>query len=379
MDRRTFGRDLLVAAVSAPVATNWWGRSEAAAAPGRGRHAAPTRLAVVEYQLPPTGETHEIIQLAGTTLVLVSQMSNSTLVKLQVDRRTERVGGVRAFPIGPPEAMLHGLAPSRRYPGRIWATQEGADRLLLIDPGAGRLDAEPQVVRTIDIPEGGKGPHYVGEYDDQLWVSLKGSDQVLSISHTDPRQYRLYPTKPHPIFVARHPETGDFYVSQDLSSQILRIDPASGNGTQIEVPGDRGTTPVGLVAGPGGVWFVLLGSEHRGTGTFGRIDGRGEISWFRLTSPLGRQAGLLHLAFGSNVPGEPLSAWLLSSSIVAPTGLDAIIHVKFDDTYTEVQSEDFVALPTQQCKAHRLLPLGASVLATELTSATVAQLRRGPD
>jgi virginiamycin B lyase len=39
-----------------------------------------------------------------------------------------------------------------------------------------------------------------------------------------------------------------------------------------------------------------------------------------------------------------------------------------------VKSEEAAALPTQHCKAHRLLVLDNGVLATELASATVARL-----
>jgi virginiamycin B lyase len=371
MDRRSFHRNLLLAAVTAPVAGAPWGQPAALAAPGP---AMPCRRSLTEYELPPAAETHEMIKLPGKPMVLVSQMSNSTLVKLQLDPDTEKVTGIQGFPLGAPNERLHGLALSSRYPGKIWATLEAGNKLILVDPGVDRLDIAPKIVRTIDIPGGGKGPHYVGEYGDQLWVSLKTSDQVLAIDHADPEKYKLYSAEPHPIFVAQHPKTKDFYASQDMSSKILRIDGKTQKTSQIEIPAGRGATPVGLVAGPAGLWVVLLGTTEKGTGTFGRINGDGEITWFTLTSPVGRNAGLLHLAFALKVAGKLPSAWLLGSSIISPNALDAIIRVTFDDNYTQVKSEEVTALPTQLCKAHRLLVLDNSVLATELTSATVAQL-----
>jgi hypothetical protein len=335
----------------------------------------PCRRSLTEYELPPAAETHEMIKLPGKPMVLVSQMSNSTLVKLQLDAATEQVTGIQPFPLGAPNERLHGLSVSSRYPGKIWATLEAGNKLVLVDPGVDRLDIVPKIVRTIDIPGGGKGPHYVGEYGDQLWVSLKTSDQVLAIDHADPEKYKLYSAEPHPIFVAQHPKTKDFYASQDLSSKILRIDGKTQKTSQIEIPADRGATPVGLVAGPTDLWVVLLGTKEKGTGRFGRINGDGEITWFKLTSPEGRNAGLLHLAFAPKVvAGKLPSAWLLGSSINSPNALDAIIPVTFDDNYTQVKSEEVAALPTQLCKAHRLLVLDNGVLATELTSATVAQL-----
>lgn len=371
MNRRRFQRKLLLTAVTALVAGALWRQPGAMAAPVP---ATPCRRTITEYELPPADQTHEIIKMPGEPLVLVSQMSNSTLVKLRLEKETEQVTDVRAFPLGPPTAMLHGLGASSRYPGMIWATHEAANTLLLVDPGADQLDTPPKIVRTIDIPGGGKGPHYVGEYGDLLWVSLKGSDQVLAINYTDPQQYWLYQAKPHPIFVARHPDTGEFYASQDQASKILRINFDTQATSQIEIPAERGTTPVGLVAGPAGLWVVLLGTKEQGAGTFGRINSNGEITWFTLTSPESRHAGLLHIAFDPPDAGQRPSAWLLGSSIISPNALDAIIRVTFDDTYTQLRSEEVAALPTQLSKAHRLLPLGKSVLATELTSATVAQL-----
>ncbi|MFF4160236.1 hypothetical protein [Streptomyces sp. NPDC001678] len=334
----------------------------------------PPRRSVVEYELPPAEETHEIVKIPGEPLALVSQMSNSHLVKLSLDPSTEQVTGVKAFALGPKDAMLHGLAISERHPGRIWATHEGGNRLLLVDPRADEPDAAPRVEREIGIPGGGRGPHYVNEYGDTLWVTLKGSDQVLALDHTSPERFRLFEAKPHPIFAARHPASGDFYVSQDSASTILRIDPRSGRTTQLPVPAERGSTPVGLIGGAGGVWVVLLGTQKAGTGTFGRIDEDGGIAWHRLRAPLGRSASLLHLAFGPTGRGREPVLWLLASSIVSDDARDLVIRVRFDPSWTRIVEEEYAALPTQMCKAHRLLPLENSVLATELTTATVAQL-----
>lgn len=242
-----------------------------------------------------------------------------------------------------------------------------------MDPGTDRLDTPPEIVREIDVPGDGRGPHYIGEYEDLLWVSLKSSDQVLALDHTDPQQYRLYEAQPHPIFVARHPDTGLFHASQDQASSILGIDHDAGTTTQIEIPAERGETPVGLVSGPAGLWVVLLGTSEQGTGAFGRLDASGELTWFQLTSPEISQAALLHIAFDPPDSGRPPGAWLLGSSVISPKVQDVIIRVNFDEQYTRIVSEGVAVLPTQLCKAHRLLLLNHTLLATELTSSTVAQ------
>ncbi|MBB5123164.1 hypothetical protein AF335_17065 [Streptomyces eurocidicus] len=304
----------------------------------------------------------------------MSQMSNSRLVKLQLDSRTEQVTAAKAFPLGSSDAMLHGLTVSSRHPGRIWATHESADRLLLVDPRADSLEATPCIEREIAVPGGGRGPHYVNEYGDTLWVTLKGSDQVLALDHTRPGRHRLFDAEPHPIFAAQHPVSGDFYVSQDTASSLLRIDPRTGRTSQIPVPVEQGSTPVGLIGGPGGIWVVLLGTAKAGTGTFGRIDAEGRILWHRLNHPLGRAASLLHLAFDPPGTTREPGLWLLASTIVSEQARDLIIRVRFDPSWARVTGEEYAALPTQLCKAHRLLPLENSVLATELTGARVAQL-----
>lgn len=374
MERRTF-QSRLLALGGLTAAGALLGAPEGEAA-GPGPHGVPCRRSLTEYGLPPAEETHEIVKVPGRPMALVSQMSNSRLVKLRLDPRTEQVTGIRAFALGPSGAMLHGLAVSSRHPGRIWATHEGGNRLLLVDPRPDALDDAPRIEREIAVPGGGHGPHYISEYGDMLWVTLKESNQVLALDHTRPGRHRLFDARPQPIFAAQHPVSGDFYVSQDGASAVLRIDPRSGRTAQIPVPGEQGSTPVGLVGGPGGVWVVLLGTARAGTGTFGRIGADGRIAWHRLRDPQGHAAGLLHLAFdppGSRREREP-GVWLLGSSIVSDAAQDIVVRVRFDPSWTRIVGEEYAALPTQRCKAHRLLPLENSVFVTELTTATVAQL-----
>ena len=327
---------------------------------------------ITEHKLHEARQTHEIVQVPGLPVLALSQMSPSTLVKIGLDQRTEQIIDACAFPIHEPDSMLHGLAQSTRYPGHIWATLQGANLLLLIDPAAD-LTAAPTIVRTISIPDGGKGPHYVGEYGDYLCVSLKDGNQVLVISHIDEGDFTLHDALPQPIFVAVHPESGEIYVSQDRSSSILRIDREAGTATQFSVPPERGATPVGLVPGPGGLWFVLLGSPRSGAGTFGRIGAGGGITWFALTPHEGEKIGLLHLAFDPASSGQR-GAWLVSSSIGSPDVLNALVRVTFDEGYTTLESESVCILPTPACMAHRVLPLRTSVVVTEMMTSTVAQL-----
>ncbi|MFJ6676153.1 hypothetical protein ACIQMJ_34060 [Actinosynnema sp. NPDC091369] len=365
MDRRTFHRSLLFTTIAAPLVS----AGSAQARPVRG----VPRRSVFEFGLPPAEQTHELVKVPGLSLLLVSQMSNSHLVKARLDPATEQVVATRAHPVGGEQAMLHGLALSHRYPGLVWATQQGDNRLLLIDPNGADVDSPPQVLSTIDVPAPGRGPHYIGEYGDQLWVSLKESNHVLEIDHTDPSSFHLYEAHPNPIFVAQHPVSGEFYASQDDSSQILRINAHTQQAGQLDIPPEHGGTPVGLIAGPTALWVALLGTQEQGTGTFGRIDANGDTTWFRLRSSEVADAGLLHIAFEPEGGSRP-SAWLLGSSIICDDVYDVVVRVTFDAGYNEVLGEEVTVLPTQHCKAHRLLPLSRSLYVTELTSSTLAQL-----
>ncbi|MEU0243288.1 hypothetical protein ABZ192_03025 [Streptomyces sp. NPDC006235] len=221
---------------------------------------------------------------------------------------------------------------------------------------------------------GGKGPHYVGEYGDLLWVSLKGTNEVLAIDHRHPERHWFFEARAQPVFVGRHPVSGEFCASQDKASSPLRIPFPSGRTTQIAIPPERGATPVGVIAGLDALWVALLGTQEGGTGTFGRIDEHGGITWYRLSSPMARAAGLLHLAFDPPKSGRGPGLWLLGSSIVSDRVLDLIVRVELDRSHRRIVSEDAVALPTQLSKAHRLLVTRRSVFATETHSSTLAQL-----
>lgn len=374
MDRRSFHRLAFGSAAAAAAVPAAALLTEPAYGTGRlpGRPGRPA-ASLVEYALPQDEQTHEMVKMPGRPIVCVSQMGASRLVKLHLGR-DEHVDGVAGFPLGPSDGRMHGLALSARHPGRIWVTHEGGSRLYLVDPRADALRAAPRIERTLEVPGGGKGPHYVHEYGDWLWVTLKETEQVLALNHTDPSRWRLYEAMPKPIFALKHPVSGDVFVSQDAASRILRIDPRSGRTKQLPVPWQRGGTPVGIAAGAGALWVVLLGSPDHGTGTFGRIGPDGHVTWFPLTSEAARSAALLHVAFDPPYSGRGPGMWLLGSSIVSPNVRDLIIRVRFDAGYTRILGEETYALPTQLCKAHRLLPLGRTVLATELAASQVAQL-----
>ncbi|KAF9371981.1 hypothetical protein CPC16_002737, partial [Podila verticillata] len=134
------------------------------------------------------------------------------------------------------------------FPGKVWITLQNDKKLLLIDPKVHSLQAAPVVLKEISVPAPGLGPHYVGEYGNDLWASLQDSYAVLCISHVNPCDYNIYQGVPRPVFVAQHPISKVFYTGQDDSSAIMRIDPKTGSTTQYMVPPEISQTPVGMMS-----------------------------------------------------------------------------------------------------------------------------------
>lgn len=327
---------------------------------------------IVENKLPFAEQTHEIIKIPNTNIILISQMSNSVLLKAEINK-DGIIENLKSFQIGKNNSGLHGLALSEYYYGNVWITLENENKLVLIDPKSDSLNDLPEILKIISVPNNGFGPHYISEYGDELWVSLKESYDVLRINHIDISDYNIYNGLPHPIFVARHPITNMFYASQDDSSYIMRINPQNNEIKQIKIPQNIGETPVGLISGPNGIWFTLLGNNTNGTGTIGHINANDNISWFKLNSPLGSNASLLHLAFDIDCTNN-YNIWLLSSSIINDNALDMVIKVSFDPQWKNINNEEVIVIPTQNCKAHRILQTKYNVFATELSTSKLFSL-----
>jgi streptogramin lyase len=329
-----------------------------------------TPKSVSEYPLPAASMTHELAQVSGQNLLVISQMDNSTLLKVAVDPATGKPEAVAAFQIGSMMGGLHGLVASRAYPGQIWCTFQFDNKLVRVDPGNG-LETAPSIKQEIPIPAPGRGPHGIIEEGPNLWTTLKDSAHVLRVNHTNPADYTLCPAERKPIFVARHPTSGKFYASQDQSSQILCMDEQGKRVSSTAIPAAEGTTPVGLIAGPdGSIWFTLLNAP----GTFGRICPKGEFNWFHLTTPLGKTAGLLHLNFDPNPPGSVPRLFLLSSSIVNANVLNAVFAVTLSDDYTHIDTQQTFVMPTQGSKVHRVLPAFGGLYVSELTVSLLAHI-----
>src|SRR5262245_44564299 len=98
------------------------------------RSARAEKLALksaIEYPLPAAQQTHEIVSPAKG-LLLVSQQTDSSLVKVRIDPETGRPLCAVSHVVDSPFAGLHGLHVSTRHPGRVWATLQFTSELLLL-------------------------------------------------------------------------------------------------------------------------------------------------------------------------------------------------------------------------------------------------------
>lgn len=333
--------------------------------------------------MPVAAETHEFARVPKSNFVLLSQMSDSQLIKIELSPTTEEPVAFHSFPMGKnSNSELHGVWPSAVYPGMMWLTLQADNKLLPVDPGQD-LSTPPSIILTIDIPAPGNGPHCVFEIGNRVWAGLKvaseqtGQYYVFSADVFNPTDQTMYPCLNSPVFIKEEPTTGLIYVTQDNDSSIMRINVTSDETAQLPIPPCVGNNAVGMITAYGpmsGVWFTLAGNATGGTGTFGHIGSTGEMEFFQLQHPmLGTNAGLLHIADASSVAGGP-ALWLLSTSLLSANSPDGLIRVTFDADITSISGEEYISMLTQNAMVHRVLPMDATVLVSELHIFTLAQL-----
>jgi streptogramin lyase len=330
--------------------------------------------AVVEYPLPPAAQTHEVLAVSDTLLV-ISQQTDGSLVRVEINTNGQPTAARKWTPASQ-WSGLHGLAKSSDVP-TVWATLQFDNAILQIDPKGDDILEEPEVKNTIPIPSPAFGPHGILENNGNLWISCKDSSHVVRINIDNSDDYQVWAVSRRPIFVAVHPTSGDVFASLDQSSKIWHYKNDGGNGEEIAVPPEKGSTPVGLIAGAdGNVWVVLLGNETTGTGTFGRINEDASIDWFTMSSAIGSTAPLLHLAFDQ----DPTRFWLLGSSVASPSSVNAVFTVQIDNISTggtanpRIAIQNTTVLPTQRSSNHRIISHRGSLYITELTTSTLAHV-----
>ncbi|WP_020681141.1 hypothetical protein [Marinobacterium rhizophilum] len=346
---------------------------------------------IVEYPLPNARMTHELGVVNGGRMIVLSQMDDSTLVQLDLDDRGRPVNAC-SYQIGNATSGLHGVTLSTAYEGDIWVTLQNDSQLLRITPGASASQC-PRVQAVIDVPKPGKGPHCVSEFGEDLWCSCKdpsdetGDYYVCRINKANPGAFTLWKVPKSPVFVIRHPQTGEIFASIDDNSKIARCAPSDGpyccgeiqTPELLSVPAEQGRTVVGMRAGPdGNIWFVLLGGSDAGTGTFGRIQPSADLEFVRLSGQLGATAGLLHLTFAPHVAGQDFRAYLLASDITKEVSINqpnALFDVTLDPATLAITSEVSFVFPTQYSWAHRVFYTEKGLYCTQLRTSGLVHIR----
>jgi hypothetical protein len=91
---------------------------------------------LTEYLMPAATETHEFARVPGSNFVLLTQMPDSELLKIELDLTTEELIAFHSFPMGKnSSSQLHSVWPSTVYPGMMWLSLQGDNQLLLVNPG----------------------------------------------------------------------------------------------------------------------------------------------------------------------------------------------------------------------------------------------------
>lgn len=144
---------------------------------------------IKEVKLPYAQETHELMYEPVSSCVYVSQMSDSVLVRIKVDKTTgfledsEQAWRVGEAWDGRGISGLHNISLSYTHEGAIWVSLQYANTLLLLDVADGV--SVPKILKRIHVPthfgdDWSKivgGPHVVRESPDKtgdIWVGLKG-------------------------------------------------------------------------------------------------------------------------------------------------------------------------------------------------------------
>lgn len=346
---------------------------------------------LTEYPLPAAMMTHELALVNSGKMIVLSQMDDSTLIQLDLDE-TGRPTNAYSYQIGSATSQLHGVTASSSYSGDVWVTLQNDSQLLRLTPGSSAAEA-PTLQAVIDIPKPAMGPHCVSEYGDDLWCSCKnpsdetGDYYVCRINKEDPTNYTLWSVPKSPVFVIKHPVTGDVFASIDTDSKIVRCTPSDGayfgqsiqTPDVIDIPPTQGSTVVGMCAGPDeNIWFVLLGGSGAGTGTFGRVLSDASLEFVTLGGSLGSTAGLLHLTFAPYTEGENYRVYLLSSDITKDADINqpnAVFDVTLDTQTLSITSEVSFVFPTQYSWAHRVLYTDYGLYCTQLETSGLVHIQ----
>lgn len=373
-------------------------------------------LTLKEVKLPMALQTHEVCWEPLTQSLFVTQMTNSLLVRLTVNKEGYLKDKQETWQVGPENGGLHNASVSYDHPGHLWLTLQYMNTCLLVDVRPG--DDFLKVKEIYQVPSwimvNGKqlhvgGPHCVREcpVTHNLWACLKGAkedeknpcakfsqccdvskqreameehqkDEDYDISvpdswavwQLDRSKYnikcpvgakggKIFPCLQSPPMCCVD-KKGNCWVAQDVSPTLLWIDQRTGETEQIAVPWPVGTPDSAKQTGPGiakapngSIWMTQL----RTNGTMVRIDpDTKECVLYDLDPPgWAQNMRMIHMDFcEATIPENHNRIYAIASTLLDDNSTDAILILNVCRDWSTITGIRIIPLPSQRSRCHRI-------------------------
>jgi len=373
-------------------------------------------LIMKEVKLPFAKQTHEVCWEPLTQSLFVTQMSNSTLVKLTVNKYGILEDKQEAWVVGPTNGGLHNASLSYTHPGHLWLSLQYMNTLILVDvrPGNSFLEVKEiyQVPSCMTVNGEKKhigGPHCVREcpVTGNIWACLKGAldaetspcaklsqccDPVLlkeamaehlkdddndieipdsyAIWQLDREKYHprskcgakggtLYPCDPSPPMLAID-DVGNAWVAQDTYHQMMFIDRKTGVAEKKDVPWPLAATASQKHTGPGiakapdgSIWMTQLETMA----SMVRFDpDTKKAVLYEIKPPCwARALRFIHMSFcKASVPEHHNRIYAIASTLLQDDSTDALVILNMDTKWKVIEGVRIVPLPSQRSACHRI-------------------------
>lgn len=373
-------------------------------------------LIMKEVKLPFAQQTHEVCWEPLTQSLFVTQMSNSTLVKLTVGKDGMLKDKQEAWVVGPANGGLHNASLSYSHPGHLWFSLQYMNTLILVDvrPGNSFLEVKeiyhvPSCMKVHGEMKHIGGPHCVREcpITGNIWACLKGAldadtspcaklsqccDPVLlkeamaehlqdddldieipdsfAIWQLDREKYdpnskcgakggKLFACDPSPPMLALD-QAGHAWVAQDTHHQMMWIDRETGATEKKDVPwpfaakdSQKHTGPGIATAPDGSIWMTQLETMS----ALVRFDPKSRKPvLYELTPPTwARAIRFIHMAFcKATIPEHHNRIYAIASTLLQDDSTDALFILNMDADWKTIEGVRIVPLPSQRSACHRI-------------------------
>lgn len=374
-------------------------------------------LDMKEVKLPHADQTHEVCYEPETNAVFVTQLTNSTLVRIGIDKKGMLVDEQEAWRIGPEDSGLHNASLSYKYPGHLWLSLQYQNLLVLVDVRPESMLEVKQIYQVPSILENGDeilhvgGPHCAREcpHTGNIWACLKGAlddiknnnpcgklsqccdpdklkanmqrnseDPELDIKipnsyavwQLDPKDYdpkcldkggKLYHCRNSPPMLAIDLK-GNAWIPQDQSDTLMFVDQEKKEAEQLEVPwpedakiNEKHTGPGIATAPDGSIWMVQLETMS----SMVRIDPdtKERVLYDIQTPAWARGIRLIHLDFDAAEPGSDHHnrIYAISSTLLQDESTDALFIINICKNWKTIEGMRVVPLPSQGSACHRIV------------------------